>query len=399
MAILVGIERCFITRQQGFERLNQIIDWLNKTDRYHGVWPHWMDGRTGETDPFVECDDGGDLVETSFLVQGMLCVRQYFNSGNSAERDLVSKIDKLWREVEWDWYRGPDMENVLYWKWSPSCGWNKSFPIQGWNEALITYVLAASSPTHGVPANVYHEGWAQADSAVSRQYNDINTKPLFWSHYSFLGLDPRGLNDRYADYWNQSVNHALYNHDYCVENPNNSTGYGKDCWGLTASYSINSTENAFAYAAHSPENDLGVISPTAALSSFPYTPNESMAAMRHFFDDLGEKLWGPYGFYDAFSQEDNFYPPRYLAIDQGPTVVMMENHRTGKLWELFMTHPRVKEGLSKLGFTTATTKEEEKKMMHDAAIREDRSRTMAMMAESKLVICIFIIVTAVLVLN
>jgi hypothetical protein len=340
----VGIHRGFITRQQGFERLNHTIHWLAERKRYHGAWPHWLNGSTGQTVPFSPNDDGGDLVETSFLVQGMLCVRQYFKNGNSAENALATKIDELWREVEWDWYQGPNKENVLYWHWSPNYNWTMNLKIRGWNECLITYVLAASSPTHNVSAAVYHEGWANGGKGY---YNGVvSGGPLFWSHYSFLGLDPHGLSDRYAfDYWEQSVNHALFNYDYCVANPKNFTGYGPDCWGLTASYSLND-----GYAAHSPENDLGVIAPTAAMSSFPYTPMESKAAMRYFYDVLGEELFGTYGFYDAFSQEFDYFPQKYLAIDQGPTVVMMENHRTGLLWYLFMTSPEVRKGLSKLDF-------------------------------------------------
>lgn len=356
MAILVGIERGFVTRQQGFERLRQMVDWLERADRFHGVWPHWLDGRTGKTVPFGQHDDGGDLVETSFLVQGLLCVRQYFRDGNVEEKALADKIDRLWKEVEWDWHRGPDKENVLFWHWSPKHAWKMNFRIRGWNECLITYVLAGCSPTHGVPPAVYHDGWAEGGNikggptayghtlALRHQGRAVSGGPLFWSHYSFLGLDPRKLKDRYADYWQECVNHTLINYDHCVKNPKRFAGYGPNCWGLTASYSTG------FYAAHCPEEDLGVITPTAALSSFPYTPKESMAAMRHFHDDLGGALFGKYGFYDAFSQHVDYFPRRYLAIDQGTIPVMMENHRTGLLWRLFMSCPEVQKGLGEMGF-------------------------------------------------
>ena len=360
MAILVGIERGFITRKQGFEHLNQSINWLETADRYHGAWPHWLDGNTGKTVPFGQKDDGGDLVETSFLVQGMLCVRQYFKDGTSEEQALAEKVDNLTKEVEWDWYRGPNEENVLFWHWSPIYEWAKNLKIRGWNECLITYVLAVSSPTHGVDASVYHEGWAENGEIMDRHEayghqlglrHQSYTKcgPLFWSHFSFLGLHPRGLRDRYANYWNECVNHTLMNYDYCILNPQNYTGYGPNCWGLTASYS--SDDN---FLAHCPENDLGVIAPTAALSSFPYTPNESMAAMRHFHDDLGESLFNTYGFFDAFSQQKSYFKREYLAHNQGPIVVMMENHRTGLLWKLFMSCREVQEGLLQLEFEYAT---------------------------------------------
>jgi hypothetical protein len=357
MAILVGIERGFITRQQGMERLTKFVAWLEKADRFHGVWPHWWNGETGKVKPFSPNDNGGDLVETSYLAQGLLCVREYFKNGNDAERSLASRIDKLWREIEFDWHR-QNNRNVLYWHWSPDKAWQMNFPVEGYNECLIMYVLAAASPTHTIPAEVYHEGWARGGAIKNdpshQQYGlhlDLKHNgaqqyggPLFWSHYSFLGLDPRKLKDRYADYWQHNVNHTLINYRYCVENPKNFKGYSEECWGLTASYSIR------GYAAHSPGEDLGVISPTAALSSFPYTPNESMRALRHFYTVHGDSLLGEYGFYDAFSEQNNWYPKRYLAIDQGPAVVMMENHRTGLLWELFMGAPEVKAGLDKLGF-------------------------------------------------
>lgn len=357
MAILVGIERKFITRQEGFDRLNKLVNWLEKADRFHGVWPHWLNGETGKVKPFSPKDDGGDLVETSYLAQGLLCVRQYFKDGNDQEKELASKIDKLWKEIEFDWHR-KNNQNVLYWHWSPKQQWEMNFPVEGYNECLIMYVLAAGSPTHSIPAEVYHEGWARKggmrNDSTHQQYGyHLSLRhngaqqfggPLFWSHYSFLGLDPRKLKDRYADYWQHNVNHTLINRQYCLENPKNYTGYGENCWGLSASYSIK------GYAAHSPTEDLGVISPSAALSSFPYTPKESMKVVRHLYEDLGDKVFGEYGFYDAFSEQDNWYLPRYLAIDQGPIVVMIENHRTGLLWNLFMSSPEVETAKDKLEF-------------------------------------------------
>jgi hypothetical protein len=359
MAILVGIERKFITRQQGFEHLNKFVSWLEKADNFHGVWPHWWNGETGKVRPFSPKDNGGDLVETSYLAQGLLCVRQYFKDGNDREKELASRIDKLWRGIEFDWHR-KNGQNVLYWHWSPNNQWEMNFPVEGYNECLIMYVLGAASPTHGVPAEVYHEGWARKggikNDTAHKQYGyHLSLKhngaeqyggPLFWAHYSFLGLDPRDLKDRYADYWEHNKNHTLINRAWCVENPLKFKGYGEDSWGLTSSYSMR------GYAGHAPgeKRDLGVISPTAALSSFPYTPKESMTVLKHFYFDLGDKIFGEYGFYDAFSEQNDWYIQRYLAIDQGPIVVMIENHRSGLLWDLFMSCPEVKGGLKKLGF-------------------------------------------------
>lgn len=356
MAILVGIERGFITRQQGYERLQKIVNFLEKADRFHGAWPHWINGETGKVKPFGRKDNGGDLVETSFMLQGLLTARQYFKDGNQGEKALASQIDRLWKEVDFNWYRNG--KNVLYWHWSPEYEWQMNFPVHGYNECLIIYVLAASSPTHGVTAEVYDEGWAQNGKIkdpkevlgytlqLHHQGDAPNGGPLFWAHYSYLGLDPRGLKDKYADYWKENTNQALINYTWCVKNPKGYKGYGADSWGLTSSYSVK------GYAGHAPseKRDLGVIAPTAALSSMPYTPAQSMLAMKHWYTDMKDKIWGPYGFYDAFSETANWYPKKYLAIDQGPISVMMENYRTGLLWNLFMSSPEVQQGLKKLGF-------------------------------------------------
>ena len=356
MALLVAIDRKFITREDGVQRLKKIIHFLETADRFHGAWPHWANGETGKVKPFGKKDNGGDLVETSFMMEGLLCARQYLKDGNDDEQNLAIRIDKLWREVEFDWYRNG--KNVLYWHWSPDYNWEMNFQVHGYNECLIMYVLAASSPTHSIPAEVYHEGWAEKGKIkwphtalgyplqLAYQGNPPNGACLFWSHYSYMGLNPKGLKDTYADYWQENTNQALINYTWCVNNPKKYEGYGKNNWGLSASYSVT------GYAAHSPNptGDLGVISPTAALSSLPYTPQQSMAAMKHWYYDMNDKLWGPYGFYDAFSEKDNWYPDHYLAIDQGPIPVMIENYRSGLLWKLFMSCPEVQAGLNKLGF-------------------------------------------------
>ncbi|HYG01848.1 MAG TPA: glucoamylase family protein [Chryseosolibacter sp.] len=352
MALIVGIERGFITREEGLAHFEKIVTFLETADRFHGAWSHWVNGNTGNVIPFSTNDNGGDLVETSFLVQGLITFRQYLNESDAEEQALIDRVNVLWQGVEWDWYTR-DGQNVLYWHWSPDKEWAMNHQIQGYNEALITYVLAASSPTHTIQPEVYTQGWARNGSIVNgRTFYDITLPvgfdyggPLFFAHYSFLGLDPRNLSDQYANYWTQNVNHSLINHEHAIINPRNYVGYSDENWGFTAS------DNHEGYSAHSPTNDLGVISPTAALSSFPYTPEESMKAMKFFYYQLGDRLWGPYGFYDAFNITEGWFANSYLAIDQGPIIVMIENHRTGLLWELFMSAPEVQDGLTKLGFT------------------------------------------------
>ena len=355
--ILTAIDRKFITRTEGVERLTKIVDYLSRADRFHGVWPHWLYGPSGKVKPFSTKDDGGDLVESSFMMESLLCIRQYFKDGNETEKELSAKIDKLWNDMDFDWYRNG--KDVLYWHWSPDYGWAMNLPIQGYNEALIVYILAASSPTHSIPASAYHNGWARGgdiktDAApyglpLELKHNGAEALggPLFWAHYSYIGLDPRHLSDQYADYWNVVRNHALSDYKYCVDNPKHYKGYGENCWGLTASYSID------GYAAHCPgDNDFGVISPTAALSCFPYTPEESMRALKYFYSK-GKQIWGTYGFYDAFSETAIWTVPHYLAIDQCTIAPMIENYRSGLLWKLFMSCPEIQNGLQKLGFKIA----------------------------------------------
>jgi hypothetical protein len=359
MTIVSGMSQGYITKQQGVERLNKIADFLGKADRFHGAWSHWIDGNTGKVKPFGTKDNGGDLVETSFLVAGMITVREYLKEGSEKDKAVAQKYDALWKGVDWQWYT--NNKNVLYWHWSPSYDWQMNFPLEGYNECLITYIMAAASPTHTIDAKVYHEGWARSGGIVSSKtkYNiplvvkhngaEEYGGPLFWAHYSYVGLDPNQLTDQYANYWELNVNQVKIDYEYCVENPKKFGGYGPDYWGLTASYSRN-PDGSVGYNAHFPTNDVGVISPTAAISSIVYTPKESMAVIRNLYENHNKETWGEAGFYDAISLENNWVAKRYLAIDQGPEVVMIENYRSGLLWKLFMNAPEVKQGLIKLGF-------------------------------------------------
>ncbi len=351
MAMIVAMERGFITRDEGLSHMNKIVSFLETCDRYHGVWPHWLNGVTGRTIPFSQKDDGGDLVETSFLIQGLIAFRQYLDPGVPEELLLINRINTLWQAVEYDFFT--QGQNALYWHWSPNYGFNMNMILRGYNETLICYVLGAASPTHTISRDTYRYGYMN-DGAIlnGSTYYGITLPmgwpyggPLFFTHYSFLGLDPRDLEDIYVNYWQQNVAHTLINWKHCEINPSNYVSYSADCWGLTAS------DNQSGYSAHSPTNDLGVITPTAALSSIPYTPEQSTDAIRHFYYVLGDRTWGEYGFYDAFNATAGWWGTSYLAIDEGPIVCMIENYRTGLLWNLFMSAPEVRSGLDKLGFT------------------------------------------------
>jgi len=357
MGIVVAMERGYITKQQGQKHLDHILDYLAKIPRFKGAWSHWYHGDTGEVKAFSDQDNGGDLVETAFLTQALIVVREYFKEGTLTEKQVADKADSLWRGIDWKHYTNG--KNFLFWHWSPNHEFGMNHAIQGYDECLITYILAASSPTHAIDTAVYNQGWARNGdirSDLTKLNIPIGIKhnakpgevgPLFWAHYSFLGLNPADLKDAYVDYGRAVVNHTKINIAYANQNPNNFKGYGADKgWGLTASYTVD------GYNAHHPDNDKSVISPTAALSSTPYTPKASLDFARYLFDNLGDKVWGKYGFYDAYSETENWFPQRYLAIDQGPIIVMMENYRTGLIWNLFMQAPEIKDGLNKLGFVS-----------------------------------------------
>lgn len=371
MAIVVGMERDFITRPQGMERLTRIVGFLEKAQRYHGAWPHFMDGSTGRTMPvFGMFDDGGDLVETAFLMEGLLVARQYVQTRGSAGQALAARINHLWDTVEWDWYMSRPASTALIWHWSPEWSWRIDHRLTGFNETMAAYLLAMASPTHGVAADAYYSGWA-SQSPVAQQYRvtwsgtsdgekyenghtydgiklDVGVGaggPLFFTQYSFMGPDPRFIRDKYTDYFENNRNIALINYRYCQQNPGHFQGYGPGVWGLTASL------DPYGYSAHAPSfgADNGTIAPTAALSSFPYTPNESMEALKYFYRTLGARLWGIYGPTDAFNLSVNWFSPDYLGLDQAPIVVMIENYRSGVIWKNFMANPEIAPMLARIG--------------------------------------------------
>jgi hypothetical protein len=349
MATIVAAERGWVPRADAVARTASILTFLEAADCYRGTFPHFFT-REGREFNFWDGDGGADVVETAFLMTGLLCARQYFTGAGADETALRERLDRLWLAVEWSWFTGG--EDILIWHWGPKDGWGHRHRIHGWDECLIAYVLAASSPTHPIAPDAYHKGWTAGRTYRNgREFYGYTVPlgpayggPLFFSHFPFLGLNPRGLKDRYADYWQQVTSHALVHYEHCVRNPNGFKGYGPDCWGLTSSDGDN------GYSAHAPDVDTGVIAPTAALSCFPYTPDQSMRALTHYYYDLGDRLWDRQGFVDAFNLTADWFATDHLAIDQGPIIIMIENHRTGLLWRLFMSCPEVQQGLDRLGF-------------------------------------------------
>jgi hypothetical protein len=354
MATVVAVERGWIGRDTAVRRLIKIADFLINADCYHGIYPHFMDGRTGKTIRFDRLDDGADIVETSYLIMGFLCAREYFKGNDPREVYLRKRVDQIWGAANWNWHT--NNSNKLFWHWSPNNDFDMNFPVWGWNECLITYIMAAASPRHPISKDVYNGSWVGSGGFRNgKTFYGINLPlgnftaggPLFFEQYTFQGIDPNGLKDTLGiDYLEQARNHTLINRAYCMENPKKFKGYSEKCWGLTAGDSYK------GYVAHSPDEDFGVIQPTAAISSMPYTPKESMQALRYFYEEMGDRIWSKYGFVDGFSIHHNWYAKSHLAIDQGPIIVMIENYRTGLLWKLFMGIPDIQNGLKKLGFSS-----------------------------------------------
>ena len=356
MALIAGAERNYLSRNQAYKTIEKVVSFLDLTERFHGAWAHWYDARTKKPFSFSKYDDGGDLVETAFLMQGLLTARQYFISGNVEEQALAQKITHLWETVEWSWYtQGKDS---LYWHWSKNYGWKMNHRIKGFDETLIVYVLAASSPTFPIKPSVYDKCYTNSSYYLNgKSYYGIKLDlgmeyggPLFFTHYSFLGLNPHGLTDKNTNYFDRNRAHALIHRAYAIENPKKHVSYGANCWGFTPS-----DDPIVGYTSHHPgtDDENGTISPTAAISSIVYTPEASLEALRHFYFDKGSVLVGKYGFYDAFNPgmvEGQQVVKSYLAIDQGPIAVMIENYRSGLIWKLFMKNPEIHKGLKELGF-------------------------------------------------
>jgi hypothetical protein len=350
MSIVVGAYRGWITREQAVQRLLKTTNWLARAERFHGAWSHWVDGNTGKVVPFGQYDNGGDLVETAYLMNGLLVARAFFDGPSATEKELRTRITKLWEEVEWDWYVH---NGLLHWHWSKNYEWKMNHPIGGYNECLITYVLAMGSPTHPISKKVYEDTWKKHESdhyVNGKTYLGYTLPlgfdwggPLFFAHYSYLSLDPRWMEDENTNYWQLNVNQTLINRAHCIERAPRSYGYSELNWGLTAS------DNYQFYGAHQPTEDNGTISPTAALSSFPYTPYFSYQALMYFYRTQGNRLFTPFGFYDAYNVKENWYSNQYLAIDQGPIVVMIENYRSGLLWSLGSKIKDLQTGLANMG--------------------------------------------------
>lgn len=347
--LVVGVERGFITRGEGIAWALQMLQFLSsKAERFHGAFSHWLEGDTGRTLPFAGPEDNGaDTVETAFLASGFIVLREYFTGDDAAEKEIRQLADGLWRDIEWDWFtRGEGQGAPLYWHWSPNYGWDKEVPVRGFNEAAILYVLAVASPTHAIRPDSYRKAWQHTGYGSTREAFGIPMTlghklgpPLFFTHYSYLGLDPRRISYRGETYYEHFRKFCQVQVKYAASKANVFKGYGP-LWGLTAS------SGPKGYGVYSPgEKDDGTIAPTAALSSMPYLPKEGYAFLENLYLKYARELWKDYGFTDAFNLTQQWVSPLLLGIDAGPIAPMIENARTALCWKIFMKAPEVQAGL------------------------------------------------------
>lgn len=337
----VGVERGFITRHEGADQALKELTFLSeKAERFHGAFPHFINGRTGKVIPFTKYDDGADLVETGFLMEGVLFAREYFSSPDPEEVEIRKLADDLWRDVEWDWFvdkTGPIP--ALIWHWSPHYGWKQNLHIIGFNECQIIYVLALASPTHPIAPRCYWDGWESGDYGLEHTefgiHLDLGSRPvtgppLFVTHFSYLGLDPHQIWFRGRTYFDQFKDFCRVQVRYAESRSNVYKGYGP-LWGITSSAGPD------GYKPFAPGiRDTGTLAPTAAIASMPYVPDASIACLLEMYQNYGSELWGPFGFYDSFNLSRNWVSKTYLCIDEGPIAPMIENYRSGMCWKVFM---------------------------------------------------------------
>lgn len=354
-AITIGIDRGWITREAGRTRVLNTLKtfWTKPQGRetsgrigYKGFFYHFLDMNTALRTWNSELSS----IDTALLLAGILDMKQYFTSSDAAENDIRALADSIYYRVDWNWMR--NFQPNITGGWFPESGFINWW-WAGYNEAMIMNILGLGSPTHAIQSptwNAWTSGY-QWQTQYGQTY--VIFPPLFGHQYSHCWIDFRNIQDAYMrgkgiNYFENSRRATLAARAYAIANPRGHKGYGENVWGLTACDGPNGYS---ARGAPPAQNDDGTIAPTAAASSIPFTPQESIAAMRHMYDTYRAQLWTKYGFRDAFNLNVNWWGPDVIGIDEGPIVLMIENYRTGKVWQRFMQNADIQRGLQKAGFT------------------------------------------------
>ena len=363
-AITVGIDRGWITRAEGAGRVEATLDFFATCPQgeaasdvcgYRGFFYHFLDLRTGTRAGTNELS----TIDTALLLGGVLQAAEYFDGGGAEEARIRELADTIWRRVEWDWATPRSPRVALGWR--PEEGF-LPFDWRGYNEAMILYVLGLGSPTHPLPDGAWDAWTATYPSDWQTHYGltFLTFPPLFGHQYSHVWIDFRDIQDDYmrskdSDYFENSRKATLAQRAYAIDNPRGWPNYGPNEWGLTASDDPPPAPLYIARGAAPVQNDNGTITPTAAGGSYAFTPAESREALRTFYARYRPTLWGPYGLRDAYNVALNWTATDYLGIDQGPIVLMIENERTGVVWDAFTRHPDVQRGLDRAGFRPRST--------------------------------------------
>jgi hypothetical protein len=336
---------------------------------HRGLFYHFVDGRRG----LRAYDSELSTIDTALLMAGVLSAQVYFDRDDDVERRIRTVSDSLYRRVEWDWASSPRAPPLLSMGWTPEQGFIEA-DWSGYNEAMILYVLALGSPTHAIDPRSWQEWTRTYRWDGDGESAHVSFGPLFGHQYSHVWIDFRGIQDAYmrskgSDYFVNSVRATHANRDHCIANPRGWKGYGGLVWGLTASDGpVPGQPGAVdgagfrSYWARGAGpggfEDDGTIAPTAAGGSVAFAPEVSIPTLMHLRERFGDRIYGPHGFKDAFNLSyaaeaggEGWFDDQHLAIDQGPILLMVENYRSGFVWDLLKRSPYVADGLRKAGFT------------------------------------------------
>lgn len=363
-AYIVGVERGFITRQQAAERTLTTLRFFADAPQssastdvtgYKGFFYHFLNRDTGYRD---KADTELSTIDTALLLAGVLSSQSYFDGDNETETEIRELADRLYRAVEWKWAMNGGSKMTM--GWSPENGFLPHV-WSGYNEAMILYILAFGSPdaSKKIDGSIWNNWTATYHWDKFHGYDMVNFSPLFGHQYSHIWVDFKGIRDSYMrgkalDYFENSRRATMSNRAYCIANPKGFKGYGENIWGLTASDGPGGYFGKEGYYARGASAlwiyDDGTIAPTAAGGSFPFTPEESYNALTAMKKYNGGVLWTQYGFWDAFNPQVDWVAEWWLGIDQGPILIMIENYRTGLVWNLMKKNPYIASGLKAAGF-------------------------------------------------
>jgi len=368
----IGAERKWITREQAAQvTLNILKFFLNSSQSadpnstgYKGFYYHFLKMNTGTREWNCELSS----IDTGLLMMGVIFARNYYNLHNEVEKQIRSIAEILLKRIDWDFFlmsASSKHPNTISMAWSPENGL-LDFGWSGYNEGLFLYVLAAGSGMKN--ANKSYDSWLSTYqwNTPYKGLSHVAFPPLFGHQFSHAFIDTRGLVDSYMkvkgiDYFENSRRATYVQRLYAIDNPHKWVGYDSLCWGISASDGPTDKYNFdnkvfIGYAGRGTSGpdynyfDDGTIAPYASLSSLPFAPEIVLPTIKSIIQRNGSKIWGKYGFYDSFNQTAKWVNNDYIGIDQGPMLIMIENFRTGLVWDYMMKDPIIQNGLSKLGF-------------------------------------------------